>query len=204
MAATGDENDERFARAIREIDLANADDPNEIEVRGERLPKELAHATLASEWIARLIDQPSLALRLATRAHHLRRWSVPRSDYPEGRSGYLVWRQALKQQHADEASRILDASGYDSDTIDHVARIILRKNLTGDSEAQALEDALCLVFFETQLAELAGRLGGEKTRSVGVKTLRKMSPLGRSLALELPIDSTYIELLRELCESLET
>lgn len=203
MNRSSEENNEPFARAIREIDRANADDPNEIEVRGERLPKELAHATLASEWIARLTGSPSVALQLATRAHHLRRWSLPRSDYPEGRSGYLRWRQALKQQHADEASQILEASGYDHDTIERVARIILRKNLAGDAESQALEDALCLVFFETQLAELAGQLGDEKTRSVGIKTLRKMSPLGRSLALELPIDSAYIELLRELCTELD-
>jgi len=40
---------ERLARAIAEIDRANADDPNQIEVRGELRPKELAHADLASD-----------------------------------------------------------------------------------------------------------------------------------------------------------
>ncbi|MBW2291514.1 MAG: DUF4202 domain-containing protein [Deltaproteobacteria bacterium] len=193
---------ERLARAIAEIDRANADDPNQIEVRGELRPKELAHADLASEWIARLIEQPSEALQLAARAHHLRRWSLPRSNYPEGRSGYLVWRQALKQQHADEAARILEACGYGKDAIRSTSEIILRKNLTGNAEAQALEDALCLVFFETQLAELAGRLAPEKMRDIGTKTLRNMSTRARDLALELPIDATYIELLRELCETL--
>lgn len=193
---------ERFERAIAEIDRANADDPHQIEVRGELRPKELAHADLAGEWIERLVERPSEALRLATRAHHLRRWSLPRSDFPQGRSGYLVWRQALKQQHADEAARILEACGYDTTTIHSVTRIILRKNLTGSADAQALEDALCLVFFETQLVELAEKLDAEKMRDVAIKTLCKMSSRARDLALGLPIDPKYLELLRELGEAL--
>ncbi|MCH7866429.1 MAG: DUF4202 domain-containing protein [Myxococcales bacterium] len=192
----------RFERAVAEIDRVNADDPHQIEVRGVVRPKELGHADLASEWVARLDEQPSEALQLAARAHHLRRWSLPRNDYPEGRSGYLVWRQALKQQHADETAHILEACGYEASVIESVSRIILRKNLVQNPDAQTLEDALCLVFFETQLVELAGRLDPEKMRNVGIKTLRKMSSRGRALALELPLDPQYIELLRELEKAL--
>ena len=192
----------RFERAVAEIDRVNADDPHQIEVRGIVRPKELGHADLASEWVARLDEQPSEALQLAARAHHLRRWSLPRNDYPEGRSGYLMWRQALKQQHADETAHILEACGYEASAIESVTRIILRKNLVQNPDAQTLEDALCLVFFETQLVELAGRLDPEKMRNVGIKTLRKMSSRGRALALELPLDPQYIELLRELEKAL--
>ncbi|MFT5441819.1 MAG: hypothetical protein ACI8W3_000861 [Myxococcota bacterium] len=194
------ENPARFTRAIAAIDDANAGDPNRIEVRGEDLPKELAHADLATLWAKQLVDTPSEALLLAVRAHHLRRWSLPRSDYPTGRSGYLTWRQALKQRHADEAAAILTDCNYEEETIDEVSRIILRKNLIGD--AQVLEDAVCLVFFETQLVELANRLNGEKMKSVGLKTLRKMTPAARQMVLELPLAPAYIELLRELNQSL--
>jgi hypothetical protein len=189
---------ERFEQAVAEIDRANADDPHQIEVRGELRPKELAHADMASDWIRRLEAQPSEALQLAARAHHLRRWSLSRDDYPTGRSGYLVWRQELKQQHADETAHILERCGYDASYIESVSRIILRKNLTRSADAQTLEDALCLVFFETQLVELAGRLSTAKMRDVGIKTLRKMSPKARALALELSLDPQYIELLKEL------
>jgi hypothetical protein len=194
--------EDRLARAIAAIDAANAGDPHRIEIRGQSRPKELGHAELASEWIERLDDAPSEALQIATRAHHLRRWSLPRNDYPDGRKGYLVWRQALKDRHADETSEILHSIGYPESIIDRVRRIILRKNLVGDPEAQLLEDALCLVFFETQLDELAGRLSAEKMRDVGIKTLRKMTPRARKLALELPMPEAYLRLLDELCEEL--
>ena len=192
----------RFENAVAEIDRANADDPHQIEIRGVRRPKELGHADLATDWVARLDEQPSEALQIAARAHHLRRWSLPRSEYPKGRSGYLVWRQALKQRHADQTAEILEACGYEASEIQGVSQIILRKNLSQNADAQLLEDALCLVFFEPQLVELAGRLDPEKMRDVGIKTLRKMSPRARELALELPLDSEYISLLGELCKAL--
>jgi hypothetical protein len=196
-------NPEKYDRAIAAIDTANADDPNEIEVRGLLRPKELAHAELASEWIERLCEAPSQALRLAARAHHLRRWASPRSDYPEGRKGYLVWRQELKERHAAETAEILAACEYDAATIDAVRHIILRKNLSGDEASQSLEDALCLVFFETQLVDLANRTAADKMRDIGIKTLRKMSPKARRLALDLSIPESYVDLLRELIAILD-
>ena len=101
MAASG------FEQAIVAIDAANADDPNTIEVRGEVRPKELAHAELMTEWLARLDPDADEAQRLAARAHHLRRWTLPRALFPEGRAGYLRWRTVLKKQHAEEVGAIL-------------------------------------------------------------------------------------------------
>ena len=100
----------RRADALAAIDAANADDPNTIEVRGEVRPKEQAHAELMTEWLERLDPEATDAQHLAARAHHLRRWSRPRSDYPEGRAGYLRWRTALKKQHAEEVASILQGS----------------------------------------------------------------------------------------------
>src|SRR4051812_20101271 len=110
----------RFDRAIAAIDAANADDPNRIVVRGVERPKELAHAELMTEWVGRLRPDAGEALLLAARAHHIRRWTSPRSDYPEGRKGYLRWRTDLHKVHADAVGHILEAEGYDAATIARV------------------------------------------------------------------------------------
>ena len=102
---------ERLQAALRAIDAANADDPERIRIDGEERPKELAHAQLVSEWVERLQPEASDALRLAARAHHLRRWEIPRSSYPEGRKGYLRWRAKLQQHHAALVSDILERVG---------------------------------------------------------------------------------------------
>lgn len=179
---------ERLSRALAAIDAANADDPQRIVVRGERRPKELAHAELVSEWVAKLRPEASEALRLAARAHHIRRWAIPRSAYPDGRRGYHRWRLALHDHHAQEVGRILAAEGYDPATTLRVQDLVRKKGLGTDPEVQTLEDALCLVFLETQLHDIAARLDGERLLDVLRKTLAKMSPHGIEEARRLPLD----------------
>lgn len=178
---------ERFERAIAAIDAANADDPNRIVVRGREQPKELAHAELASQWIRRLVAAPSEALLLAARAHHLRRWISPRSDHPAGRPGYLRWRRALQRQHADDVAGLLSAAGYPDDMVERVQCIVQKRGLGMDAEVQAFEDALCLVFVETQLEAFAAQHPQQKSGEVLRKTIRKMSPAARQLALGLDL-----------------
>ena len=177
----------RRSDAIAAIDAANADDPNTIEVRGEVRPKEQAHAELMTEWLTRLDPDADDAQHLAARAHHLRRWTVPRSEYPEGRAGYLRWRTALKKQHAEEVASILADVGYDDATIERTQRIIRKEGLSTDPQVQTHEDALCLVFLETQLAELADAQGDEKMIEIIRKTAAKMSPRALELVADLPM-----------------
>jgi hypothetical protein len=182
--------DDRLERALAAIDAANADDPNRITVRGVEQPKELAHAALVTGWVRELAPQPSDALLLAARAHHLRRWTIPRASYPVGRAGYLRWRTALHEQHARDVAETLSAVGVDAETIERVQRLVRKDDLGVDPDAQILEDALCLVFLETQFHDLAARLDPVRFARVVEKTLAKMSGAAIELAqtLDLPDD----------------
>jgi hypothetical protein len=182
---------DRFDRAIAAIDAANADDPNTIVVHGEPRPKELAHAELASDWVVVLRPDASEALRLAARAHLLRRWTVPRTSYPAGRAGYLRWRRDLHEQHAREVGEILQGVGYDDATIARVQDLVRKRGLGKDPEVQTLEDALCLVFLETQFHDLAARLDRDKLDGVVDKTLKKMSPAAIARVADLDVDLTF-------------
>ena len=178
---------ERLERAVAAIDAANADDPETIVINGEVRPKEQAHAELMSEWVRRLDPQATEAQLLAARAHHLRRWSIPRSSYPEGRSGYLRWRTALKKQHAEEVGDILAREGYEAEVIERVRQIVRKDGLGRDPMVQTHEDALCLVFLQTQLVELAADQGDDKTVEIVRKTVAKMSEQGIAAALNLDL-----------------
>jgi hypothetical protein len=187
--------DDRFVAAIAAIDAANADDPSSIEVRGEVRPKEQAHAELMTEWLHRLDPEATEAQLLAARAHHLRRWTSPRSSYPEGRAGYLRWRTALKQQHATEVGEILTAVGYEPAVAARVGAIIRKEGLGTDPQVQTHEDALCLVFLETQLAATVDDLGDEKMLDVIRKTAAKMSPSGLAQVAAIPLRDHDRELI---------
>jgi Domain of unknown function (DUF4202) len=183
--------------AFAAIDAVNADDPNTLFVRGELGPKEQAHAEMAVEWIRRLVAEPSDALLLAARSHHVRRWEIRRDSEPEGRNGYLVWRRKLEQHHAAVAADALAGAGVDPTTIARVSDIIRKRRIKSDAEVQVFEDALCLVFIETQFADLAARLDEDHMVEVTAKTLQKMTHAGRELALTLPLDPDAVRIVEK-------
>ena len=186
---------ERLRAALDAIDTANADDPDTIEVDGEVRPKEQAHAELMTEWVQRLDPDAHDAQLVAARAHHLRRWALPRSDYPEGRAGYLRWRTAQAKRHAAEVADIVTGVGYDDAFAADVSAIVAKRGMATDPRVQTHEDALCLVFLQTQFDELADKLGDDHMAEVLAKTLVKMSPAARRIAQDLELSPRAAALL---------
>ncbi len=180
--------DDRFARAIAAFDAANAEDPHTITEGGERAPKELVYARQMTAWLDRLAPEAAEALKLAARCQHIHRWTIPRDDYPKDRTGYLRWRTDLKNFHADLAAEILADLGYDKATIARVKALLRKHRLKQDSEAQLLEDVVCLVFLENYFLDFSRQHDDAKVINIVRKTWDKMSPAGHeaALALDLP------------------
>lgn len=172
----------RLEAVLAEIDRINALDPNELLVDGVAQPKELAHSRMVSDWVQRFDPEPSEEQLIGARAHHLRRWAMPRSDYPDGRAGYLRWRKDQGERHRDEVSGLMGEAGYDAPAVDRVTAIMAKRGLATDQAVQVHEDALCMVFLETQLDDLIVRLGPDKAASVVSRTMRKMSSEGLAAA----------------------
>jgi hypothetical protein len=166
---------------MERIDAANAQDPRGIE---------LPYAQRLSAWVERLAPNASEELRLAARAQHICRWMSPRESYPAGRIGYLKWREDLKQFHAQKAGEILREVGYDEVTTSRVQDLIRKRNFPRVMDGRVLEDALCLVFLETQFAETTAKTGDEKMIGILQKTWKKMTPQARDIALRLPMTDT--------------
>ena len=185
-----------LAAAVAAIDAANAGDPTTVVDDGDTRPLALAHGVLAADWVLRLDPGASAAQQLAARAHHLRRWESPRSAYPDGRAGYLRWRTAAKQRHADELAAILGAAGFGDDDVARAQQLIRKEGLGTDPAAQTHEDAACLAFLTTQLDAVADQLGDDKTVAVLAKTARKMSPAGLAAAGGIPLSARGSALLR--------
>lgn len=177
---------ERFDRAIASFDAANAEDPNRELADGRERPKALLYAERLTAMLARLAPDGSEALRLAARCQHLQRWKIPRSDYPMTLEGYYQWRTRSRDFHVDLAHAILTDVGYDGATIAHVCALTRKERLKTDSEAQALEDAVALVFLESYLAGFVAEHGDydeAKLADILTKTAKKMSARGRDAAL---------------------
>lgn len=186
----------RFETALRRFDEENSRDPNFETANGERKPRELIYAQWLTDWVLKLSPDASEELRLAARCQHLCRWKIPRDSYPMTRSGYLKWREDLKHFHAERAGEILREVGYPEPVVARVQELNLKKNFPNDAEGRVLEDALCLVFLERQLADLAAKTADDKVITALQKSWKKMTPVAHAEALKL----SYAPREKELIE----
>ena len=170
--------------ALAAIDAVHAEDP---ERDADGRAKELVYAERMSAWLKRLSPEASEALTLAVRCQHLRRWTISRSSYPEGKVGYLRWRKDESLAHAALAGEILRHAGYDGQAVKRVQSLVKKERIKHDPEAQTLEDVTCLVFLEHELAPFAAKHPDDKVIDILQKTWPKMSAQGQREALALPL-----------------
>lgn len=183
-------------RARRAIDEAHSADPSRAP---DGRPAELAYADRMEAWVARLDPAASPLRRLAARCQHLERWQVPRATFPDGRAGYLAWRRSLYTRQAERARGILLAAGIGADEAAEAATWIAKVGLPGNPGTQALEDAACLVFLESEIGAFAASHATyprEKFVAILRKTWRKMSPAAREAALGLDLPPMVAELVQ--------
>ncbi len=185
----------RLGHALAEIDAANAQDANKIDVDGTGRPAELVYGERMSAMLKQLYPDASEELTIAARAQHIQRWTIPRADYPMDRKGYLRWRSELKKRHAGLAGEIMEKCGFGTDQIERVGALIRKEGLKTDAEAQALEDVACLVFLQFYLTDFAARHDEEKLVRILRKTWDKMSETGHKAALALDLDSGLSRLI---------
>ncbi len=179
--------EERFDKAMAQIDEANREDQVMEEVNGQDYPKGLMYGQRMTIWLQRLGPQASEGLKLAVRCQHIQRWKILRQDYPEGRTGYKRWRTDLAKFHAETAAAILYDVGYDDETIHRVQSLVRKEQFKVDPEAQTLEDVACLVFLDHYFAPFSKKYDEEKLVDIVRKTWKKMSDKGRTAALGIAL-----------------
>ncbi len=174
-------NQECFKLAINLFDAANAEDPNQDEGQ----PKELLYARRMTEMLGRFAPQAGEVAQLAVRAQHIRRWTVPRANYPLGKPGYFAWRTGLYRFHAETAGELMRQAGYDEATIAQVKTAVGKQDLKTNPDTQLVEDVSCLVFIEHYMLGFAGQQAEyteQKWLGIIRKTWSKMSPAAQVFA----------------------
>ena len=121
---------------------------------------------------------------------------MPRSSYPDGRTGYLRWREGLKKFHADTLASIMKEAGYGDPSVEKSRSLLVRKNLASDAEGQTLEDAACLVFLQFEFAEFSAKTEPGKMVEILRKSWGKMSPAARDQALKLNLGDAEQNLVK--------
>jgi len=191
----------KLEQAFHLFDAYNQHAPDKVTWNGQDYPSEYFYALKLYEWVKKLDPEASEPLLLASRCQHIGRWEIARTTYREGRVGYLTWRKALSKFHAQKATEILQSLGYETDIINRVNEIIVKKGLNTNSEVQTMEDALCLVFLEFQYDDLIRKQPEEKMIVILQKTWAKMSMAGKQFALSLTFSEPGGKLLNKALET---
>lgn len=186
-----------FEQVIRGIDQVNEQDPNRQTVAGKDWPKERLYSERMTQQLKMFAPDAGELLHIAARAQHIRRWAIPRSDYPMDRAGYKRWRSELAQYHADLTAKLMAEAGYDQKAQQRVSALLLKQRLKQDAEVQLLEDVICLVFLQFYLEDFAAGHDDAKVVSIIAKTWGKMSAQGQTAALALPLSPAMLALIKQ-------
>lgn len=184
---------DRLTQVLERIDDANAKDPNlDVDDGGNQVPEALLYGRRMSAELLRLFgpDVPDV-LKIAAHGQHIERWRIARSDYPEGRAGYLAWRRDQGRAHGERLAGLMREAGYDSYSCERVGALLRKERLKRDPEVQMLEDTICMVFLKFYFAAFAEKHPFEKVVDIVAKTARKLSESTRNrvlLEFELPED----------------
>ncbi|PWE34334.1 DUF4202 domain-containing protein [Maritimibacter sp. 55A14] len=172
----------RLRTVLEAIDAANAADPTlEPDGAGEA-PAALLYGRRMSAELAGVATDPPEVLQIAVRGQHIERWKLPRTDFPEGRDGYLAWRRAQAAAHAGRVAGLMEDAGYDAEDQARAGQLLRKEGIKRDADVQMLEDVACLVFLRWYFADFAARHDRAAVARIAARTARKMSPEGRARA----------------------
>jgi hypothetical protein len=177
--------DPRERAALERFAAAHREDPRSVVVGGVAKPWSVHYHERLAHWVREFDPGAPLSLRLAAACQHIRRWEVPRTAYEAGRRGYRRWRSELAERHAAIAGAVLSEVGFDAATIARVETLLKKVGLARDPEVRLFEDAICMVFFETEYTALVGKHGDDKLVDILRRTWAKMSPQGHAAARAL-------------------
>jgi len=184
----------QLQQVLDAIDAANAADPStEPDETGSERPKALLYGQRMSAELDLLYggDVPDV-LKIAARGQHIERWRVPRSDYPEGKPGYLNWRRDQGRAHGERLAGLMRDAGYPEADCERVGVLLRKEGLKRDEDVQRLEDVICFTFMRWYLKDFAAKHPEDKVLDIVTKTARKMSDDARARAVgEFDLTGAY-------------
>ncbi|UII22396.1 DUF4202 domain-containing protein [Fulvivirga ligni] len=181
---------------IDEIDNINQQDPRTDTWDGRTYAYEYLYSLRMTEALNQYYPQASTLLKIAAHGQHIKRWSLPRTEYSADRKGYLIWRTEAKKMHCDILGSILSKYDFSDEEISQVSMYIMKSQMKSDEESQALEDVVCLVFLKYYITDFIKDHEDDKVVSIIGKTWRKMSPKAHNEALKLDYEPRVFELIK--------
>lgn len=191
-----------LSKTLLAIDDINKQDPNKItidDLNGDKSLqfKELIYGQQMTACLEQYWSNNDEILQIAVRAQHIKRWHLPRSEFPQNKAGYYQWRIALGKFHAELTQQLMLEHGYSDEMATNTASILRKENLKTSHHTQTLEDVACLVFLQHYFGDFASKHNEKKIIRILQKTWKKMSPKGQKIALTFNLPQQLAKLVEK-------
>ena len=189
--------EELYHKAIAEIEKAHAEDGSKEIENGASYPSEVLYGRRMLSVLEMVSPDSSLAMKLAVQCQHIKRWGIPRSNYPFDRRGYHQWRRVVMDYQLQQAHLLLSAANIDETDILWVLNALKNQGDKSNPESQIIMDTACLVFLKWYMESFAAKHENEKVIDILKKTIRKMSVEGLDLIPKLDLPPTAKQALEQ-------
>jgi len=161
---------------------------------GTFYPSELLYGKRMLAILEMVYLDSSYTIKLAVQCQHLKRWGIPRSDYPYDRRGYHEWRRVVMEYQLEQTQLILSNVNIEAVDIQFILNVLRNQGDKSNPDSQIIMDTACLVFLKWYMEAFAIKHESEKVLDILKKTMRKMSETGLYLIsrLDLPVSTKQI------------
>ncbi|HEY4784715.1 MAG TPA: DUF4202 domain-containing protein [Bacteroidales bacterium] len=187
--------DNLYHKATLELEKVHGMDNIREIYNGKEYPSELLYSQRMLQMLEKVNPASLHILKLAAQCQHLKRWNIPRAEYPYNRRGYHEWRRVVMEYQLKETKEILSNVGLSNDDILLVLDALRNQGDKSDPNAQIIVDTACLVFIKWYMEPFAAKHQSEKVTDILKKTMRKMSENGIQLISTLGLPTTSAQML---------
>lgn len=173
-------------------------------VAGSEVPEDFPHAKDTLRWVLKLEPHAGPALQLAALGHDIDRAVKERKVLRADFQNYDAFKAAHARNGAAILLEILAASGVAPSIAEEAARLVTLHEVGGDPEADLLQDADSISYFQVNLPFYFQREGWEEAKRRSVWGYHRLSLKMRRVARNLTHDQDELNrLLREAFEEAE-
>ena len=187
--------EEQYIKASRAIERIHETDPNLLTENAASIAAEKLYSRRMLSVLDLVQTNSPYSLKIAAQCQHLKRWGVPRSEYPYDRRGYHLWRRAVMEYQVELTRQVLNESEIEESEIVVILDALKDQGNKSNINATIIMDTACLVFLKWHLVPFSAKHESVKVIDILRKTMKKMSEKGLQKLNAMEFDEQVKELL---------
>lgn len=164
---------------------------------GIEYPAELLYSNRMLSILELVLPESSNVMKIAALCQHLKRWQIPRDNFPYDRRGYHEWRRVVMDYQLEQTRLVLSDVGIEKDDITQITTILKEQGNKLNRDSQIIMDTACLVFLKWYMEPFSAKHQHEKVFDILKKTMRKMSSNGIKLIAKLDLSTSSQHLIEQ-------